>query len=200
MAEVSAGLSGKAAVLPLLVPAPGRGSLCEQEIDTPLGTMVGIADSTGLRLLQFADSSKLPAQRVRIVRWVGCSPKPRPNKRLKALKTQLAEYFAGKRLRFSIAIAPIGTSWQLTVWHGLLHYGPGKTVFYKDLAQALGRPQAARAVGSAVAANPLPILVPCHRVVPKAGRLGGYTGRPWRKQRLLSLEAAAAKTGSTTEE
>ncbi|VVM06695.1 methylated-DNA--[protein]-cysteine S-methyltransferase [Methylacidimicrobium tartarophylax] len=200
MAAGSAGLSGKAAVSPLLVPAPGRGSLCEQEIDTPLGTMVGIADSAGLRLLQFADASKLPAQRVRIVRWVGLSPKPRPNKQLKALETQLAEYFAGKRLRFSIAIAPIGTSWQLSVWHRLLHYGPGKTVFYKDLARSLGRPQAARAVGSAVGANPIPILVPCHRVVPQAGSLGGYTGRPWRKQRLLSLETAADHTESTTEE
>ncbi|MDD2676809.1 MAG: methylated-DNA--[protein]-cysteine S-methyltransferase [Methylacidiphilaceae bacterium] len=192
--------AGKAPISPLLVPAPGRGSLCEQEIDTPLGTMVGIADSAGLRLLQFADASKLPAQRVRIVRWIGRSPKLRYNKQLKALKTQLAEYFAGKRLRFSIAIAPIGTSWQLRVWQGLLHYGPGETVFYKDLAQALGRAQAARAVGSAVGANPLPILVPCHRVVPKAGSLGGYTGRPWRKQRLLSLETAADKMESTAEE
>ncbi|WP_018292082.1 methylated-DNA--[protein]-cysteine S-methyltransferase [Verrucomicrobium sp. 3C] len=194
-----AGHSDQPPAPPLLAPAPGRGRLCEQEIDTPLGIMVGIADSAGLRLLQFADSSKLHAQLVRMARWLGCSPARRSNKPLKALETQLAEYFAGERLRFSIPIAPIGTSWQLTVWNGLLHCAPGATVYYQDLARALGRPRAARAVGNAVAANPLPILVPCHRAVPKRGSLGGYVGEPWRKERLLTLEAFADKRGWTPE-
>ncbi|MDD4933567.1 MAG: methylated-DNA--[protein]-cysteine S-methyltransferase [Methylacidiphilaceae bacterium] len=200
MAAGGTGHSAKPAAAPLLDPMPGRGSLCEREIGTPLGRMVGIADSAGLRLLQFADAPKLPAQRMRIVRWLDRSPEPRPNKHLEALETQLAEYFAGKRLRFSIAVAPIGTSWQLAVWNGLLSCRPGETLFYQDLARALGRPHAARAVGSAVGANPIPILVPCHRVIPKRGSLGGYTGEPWRKERLLTLETAADRPRPTTEE
>ncbi|MGD9895661.1 MAG: methylated-DNA--[protein]-cysteine S-methyltransferase [Candidatus Methylacidiphilaceae bacterium] len=150
-----------------------------------------MADSAGLRLLQFADSHKLRAQRDRSVRYLGGSVKARPNKYLKRVEVQLAEYFAGERTGFSLAVAPIGTSWQLSVWKQLLDRPFGETLFYEDLARALGRPGAARAVGSAVGANPVLIVIPCHRVVPKAGGLGGYAAASWRKKRLLSLERPA---------
>ncbi len=171
-------------------PAPGNGRLCAREIDTPLGTIIGLADSAGLRLLQFTDAPGLCALRERCRRSLGRPVESLPNRHLRKVEAQLAEYFAGRRTRFSVAVAPIGTPWQSTVWHQLFSLGWGETLTYEDLARALGRPTAARAVGSAVAANPILIIFPCHRVVPKAGGLGGYAAARWRKERLLSLERA----------
>lgn len=196
---------GAAAPLPPVSGPPlalvaGRGRLCEQRIHTPLGTMIAMADSAGLRLLLFADSPKLRAQRERCARSLDRPIEDCSNADLKKIEVELAEYFAGERSRFSISLAPVGTPWQLAVWTRLLDQRQGETLSYGDLARALGRPQAARAIGSAVAANPLLIVCPCHRVVPKGGGLGGYAAASWRKQRLLSLERSAGPKRSTGQE
>ncbi len=103
---------------------------------------------------------------------------------------QLDEYFKGLRMRFDIPLdMSCGTAFQQEVWTGLQHIPYGKTVSYRELADSIGHPRAARAVGNANHHNPLSIIVPCHRVITSAGKLGGYGGGFWRKQALLNLES-----------
>lgn len=102
---------------------------------------------------------------------------------------QLGQYFAGERTEFDLPLAPEGSPFQRRVWAALGAVPSGATVSYGDLARTLGLgPEAARAVGSANGANPLPIVIPCHRVVGADGRLTGYAGGVVRKQFLLDLE------------
>jgi methylated-DNA-[protein]-cysteine S-methyltransferase len=101
---------------------------------------------------------------------------------------QLEEYFAGKRTRFDLSLAPVGTPFQRQVWEALQAIPYGQTVSYGQLADRLGRPTAARAVGLANGHNPISIIVPCHRVVGANGDLTGYGGGLDRKRRLLDFE------------
>lgn len=101
---------------------------------------------------------------------------------------QLAEYFAGERTSFDLPLAPAGTDFQKEVWAALAAIPYGETRSYGQLAIAVGRPGASRAVGLANGRNPLSIVVPCHRVVGSDGKLTGYSGGPERKQFLLDLE------------
>ncbi|GIX31628.1 MAG: hypothetical protein KatS3mg124_2100 [Porticoccaceae bacterium] len=102
---------------------------------------------------------------------------------------QLGEYFAGVRTAFRLPLAPAGTPFQQRVWQALIDLPFGQTISYGKLAARLGRPGAARAVAAACAANPLPILIPCHRVVAARG-LGGYSAGLERKRWLLAHEGA----------
>jgi O-6-methylguanine DNA methyltransferase len=101
---------------------------------------------------------------------------------------QLHEYLAGERERFTVPLDLRGTTFQLAVWEQLRQIPYGSTASYGELAQAIARPRAARAVGQALAANPVPILVPCHRVVGIDGHLVGFGGGLPLKERLLALE------------
>jgi len=106
---------------------------------------------------------------------------------LSELARQLEDYFQGKRTCFDLPLSLRGTPFQLSVWQALREIPHGEVVTYSELARRIGRPRAARAVGGAVGANPVPIVIPCHRVVAARG-LGGYgPGRHW-KERLLRLE------------
>ncbi len=109
---------------------------------------------------------------------------------------QLDDYLEGKRKQFSLPLDLPGTPFQHIVWKELTRIPYGKTVTYGQLAHAVRRPDAARAVGAACAANPVPILVPCHRVVAADGGLGGYRGGLWRKRWLLEHEASVQKMRS----
>ncbi len=103
---------------------------------------------------------------------------------------QLSEYFEGIRQQFSLPLAPPGTDFQKRVWQALQQVSYGTTVTYQDLAEHLGKPTAARAVGSANGRNPIAIIVPCHRVIGRDGRLRGYaSGLPIKRQ-LLQHEGA----------
>ena len=104
--------------------------------------------------------------------------------------TQLGEYFAGKRREFELELAPYGTDFQLRVWRALREIPYGAVRNYGDIARAIGQPGAARAVGQAVGRNPLPIVIPCHRVIASDGSIGGYSGGLTIKHRLLALEGA----------
>jgi O-6-methylguanine DNA methyltransferase len=104
------------------------------------------------------------------------------------LRGQLAEYFTGRRDEFDIALDLRGTPFQLRVWTQLLKIPYGKLRTYGQIAQTLRKPQATRAVGQAAGHNPLPLLVPCHRVVGKGGSLVGFAGGISTKARLLRLE------------
>jgi len=105
---------------------------------------------------------------------------------------QLAEYFAGRRRDFALDLAPRGTGFQQLVWQSLLRIPHGETRSYGELARAIGRPAASRAVGAANGQNPIAIIVPCHRVIGSSGALTGYGGGLDAKRWLLDHERAAA--------
>ena len=101
---------------------------------------------------------------------------------------QLSEYFEGKRMRFELPLDVQGTAFQKAVWHELLRIPYGETRSYGEIAEAIGRPGAARAVGMANHDNPVAVVIPCHRVVGKDGSLTGYAGGLDLKAQLLSIE------------
>ena len=141
---------------------------------TPLGRMCLTADSRGIRSLKFADPpADLPRD---------------DGDLLRETERQIHAYFSGRRTSFDLPIHLEGTDFQRAVWRKLLRIPYGETRSYQEIACAIGRPGAARAVGAACAANPIWILIPCHRVIASDGRLTGYAGGIDRKQRLLALE------------
>jgi methylated-DNA-[protein]-cysteine S-methyltransferase len=109
-----------------------------------------------------------------------------------AARAQLSDYFSGTRQRFDLALEPSGTAFQLAVWQALLAIPYGTTISYGELARRIGRPDASRAVGAANGANPIPIIVPCHRVIGANGSLTGFGGGIETKKFLLALEGATS--------
>jgi len=108
---------------------------------------------------------------------------------LNQAKRQLNEYFSGKRKKFSLPLNPAGTEFQKKVWKELCKIKYGHLVTYKDIANSLGNSKAVRAVGNAVAKNPLPIIIPCHRVIHSSGDVTGYSGPKGIKEFLIYLES-----------
>lgn len=106
---------------------------------------------------------------------------------------QLREYFDGTRTTFDVVLDLHGTAFQKTVWNALLDVPYGTTISYGELARRIGRPDAVRAVGTANGANPVPIIVPCHRIIGANGTLTGYGGGLPRKQQLLALESRGTR-------
>ncbi len=104
------------------------------------------------------------------------------------VKAQLRAYFKGELKRFDLALAPVGTPFQLKVWQALLTIPYGELVSYKTIAEVIGNPKAVRAVGGAIGKNPIPIIVPCHRCVGSDGSLTGFGGGLDTKKRLIDLE------------
>jgi methylated-DNA-[protein]-cysteine S-methyltransferase len=113
-------------------------------------------------------------------------------------KRQLAAYFRGDLEEFDLPLAPAGTEFQRRVWQELARIPYGATISYGELARRVGNPKAARAVGLANGRNPVPIVVPCHRVIGSDGRLSGYGGGLGRKEALLALERAVKEGAART--
>lgn len=107
-------------------------------------------------------------------------------------RQELEEYFAGERTRFTLALNPAGTAFRRQVWEALRAVPYGTTASYRDIAERIGNPKAVRAVGLANGANPIPIVIPCHRVIGADGSLTGYSGGLDRKRWLLRHEASHA--------
>jgi methylated-DNA-[protein]-cysteine S-methyltransferase len=107
---------------------------------------------------------------------------------IRQAKRELAEYFGGRRRRFSVKLAPQGTPFQRAVWKAIAQVGFGRTIAYAELARRAGRPGSARAAGAATGRNPIGIIVPCHRIVGSNGSLTGYAGGLAKKRALLALE------------
>ncbi|MDO4573105.1 MAG: methylated-DNA--[protein]-cysteine S-methyltransferase [Clostridia bacterium] len=129
---------------------------------------------------------------VRLEFCAAAPEKPRAGSALlREARTQLEEYFDGRRLEFDLPLAPQGSEFQRRVWRALLDIPYGQTRSYADIARQIGQPRAARAVGMANHRNPLPILIPCHRVVGQDGALTGYAGGLAVKEALLRLERRA---------
>jgi O-6-methylguanine DNA methyltransferase len=156
-------------------------------LDTPIGTMLAIADDAGIRLLEFAERRALPTEIARLRRLagpVGCGDHPL----LDRLAGELADYFAGRRATFDLPLAQPGSAFAARVWAALTEIPAGETTSYGQLAAKLGRPEAVRAVAGANGANQIAILVPCHRVIGADGSLTGYGGGLWRKSWLIEHE------------
>ena len=165
---------------------PG-GVMKETWIDTPLGPMLAIASDDALHLLDWDHCDRLAMGRRRLAVWGGPEPGETPVHR--ALRGQLAEYFAGKGARFDLTLRQPGTAFRQSVWLALADLAAGQTESYASLARRIGHSQAARAVGAANGANLISILVPCHRLTGAAGQLTGYGGGVERKAWLLRHEA-----------
>ncbi|WP_298436136.1 methylated-DNA--[protein]-cysteine S-methyltransferase [uncultured Jannaschia sp.] len=144
-------------------------------LDTPLGQLHLVADSGALAAIHWPDAPPdLPLD-----------PDALPE-----VRAQLAAYFDGRLTRFDLALAPGGTPFQQEVWRALRDIPQGRTRSYGEIAAAIGRPKGAQAVGQANGANPIPIVIPCHRVVANDGGIGGFSGGLDIKRRLLAHEGA----------
>lgn len=172
--------------------APGRGPEREPiyltRLSSPLGALLGAATDKGVCLLELADRRMLERQIRTVGKLFGGPVVPRDNEHLAHLQDELTAYFEGKLRRFSVPLLSPGTPFQQRVWEELLRIPYGETRSYEDLAAAVGVPGGARAVGHANGLNRICIVIPCHRVVNKDGRLGGYGGGLRRKEYLLALE------------
>jgi methylated-DNA-[protein]-cysteine S-methyltransferase len=147
--------------------------------DSPIGPLTVAADENGVRHILFAENRHDAKGREQWQRDPDAVAEPR---------RQLLEYLQGKRRRFDLILAPAGTDFQLDVWQMLAQIPFGATWSYKELAERLGKPTATRAVGAANGRNPLPIVLPCHRVIGNNGALTGFGGGLPTKVALLKLE------------
>lgn len=153
-------------------------------MESPVGTLRIIEREGGLSAIDFAPFSASEPE----VQGLRADAHPV----LVEAVRQLSAYFAGERTRFELPLSPVGSVFQLQVWRALQDIPYGATESYGALARRLGRtPAASRAVGMANGRNPLPIVIPCHRVIGANGTLVGYSGGMERKQRLLELERAS---------
>lgn len=159
-------------------------------IDTPLGAMLAIASDDGLCLLEFVDRRAIERQITTLRRRMNATVVPGANKHLRRVREELSAYFAGRSFTFRTPVVAPGSDFQQLVWDELSRIKPGETRTYAQLAKAVGRSGAHRAVGRANGDNRLAIIIPCHRIIASDGTLGGYGGRIWRKQWLLEHEGA----------
>ena len=148
-------------------------------LHTPIGRLLIAGDEAGLRYVEFERAD----QGGRIdASW------RRGRHAIGAAVAQLEAYFAGELHAFDLPLAAVGTAFRKTVWDALVHIPYGETISYGELARRIGDPSASRAVGAANGANPLPIIVPCHRVIGANGKLTGFGGGLPVKQWLLAHE------------
>jgi methylated-DNA-[protein]-cysteine S-methyltransferase len=155
-------------------------------IETPVGVLLVARNEAGIAEIHFERNGR-PAR-----------PDPawtRDDGAFVDLRDQLDLYFGGQLRRFDLPLAPAGTPFQMRVWEALRAIPYGQTRTYGQIAQSIGRPSACRAVGAANGANPLPIVVPCHRVVGSDGSLTGFGGGIEVKARLLRFESEGATPG-----
>lgn len=149
-------------------------------MESAAGLIKITADEEGITSLWFVDT--LP------------TPEKTPNRHTEQCEKELAEYFAGQRETFAVALHPQGTPFQKRVWNALLEIPYGQTASYLDLAKILGDEKLTRAVGTANGQNPIGIIIPCHRIIGSDGSLTGYAGGLHRKKWLLQLEGVIKQT------
>jgi methylated-DNA-[protein]-cysteine S-methyltransferase len=161
-------------------------SLSYKFIDSPVGTLKLVASDKALVAILWEQDNPL---RVRLEDLVEAPFHPL----LLNTETELKDYFAGKRITFSVPLDMRGTSFQKQVWEALLGIPFGETRTYSEIASQLGNPKAVRAVGAANGRNPISIIVPCHRVIGSSGKLTGFAGGLDAKAHLLELERRDGK-------
>jgi methylated-DNA-[protein]-cysteine S-methyltransferase len=146
-------------------------------VETPIGKILVAGDETAIHQIRFAPSSPEAG-------WTESSKGV-----VKDAVRQLKEYFAGKRVDFELPLSPEGTGFQKSVWQRLQEIPYGETISYGELARRVGNPKASRAVGAANGQNPIPIVIPCHRVIGANGKMTGFGGGIPVKEALLALES-----------
>ena len=151
-------------------------------LESPIGTLLLVANEAGLTQINFSSHNRKPAPE-----W------QRDDRALKQAARELRAYFEGELEAFDLELAPVGTPFQQRVWKELLKIPYGKTISYGELARRIGNPKASRAVGLANGSNPIPIIIPCHRVIGSNGKLTGYGGGLPIKEKLLALEKRQLK-------
>jgi methylated-DNA-[protein]-cysteine S-methyltransferase len=156
--------------------ADGPADLVRRTVESPIGPLVLVASTSGLRVVDFG----FDVRRAEVPEG--------DSSVLATAAQQLAEYFAGSRLDFDLPLEPVGTAFQLSVWKVLETIPYGETISYGEQARRLGDARKARAVGGANGRNPLPIVVPCHRVIGTSGALTGFGGGLPIKEKLLQHE------------
>jgi methylated-DNA-[protein]-cysteine S-methyltransferase len=154
-------------------------AVCYSHLESPVGTLLLTADDSGLRQIVFPTGTR-PAQPD--AAWI------KNAELLTEPVRQLRAYFAGEVETFDLPLAPKGTPFQQRVWRELLNIPYGETISYGELARRIGNPNASRAVGLANGSNPIPIVIPCHRVIGSNGKLTGYGAGLPIKEKLLALE------------
>lgn len=158
------------------------------EINTPLGTMLALADDHALYLLEFMDRKDLEKKvsRICVATSVTCHSGKTPV--TYQIEDELQRYFSKNLKTFQTPLSFIGTPFQVQVWKALQAIPLSQTRSYAELALSIGKPTAFRAAALANGANPLPIIIPCHRVINQNEQMGGYSGGLHRKQWLLEHE------------
>ena len=155
-------------------------------LDTPIGSLLLAGDGKALTLLGFPRGSQ---RKRHDSAWVQA-----PEKFTEAAR-QLQAYFAGELTDFDLPLAPAGTEFQCKVWRALRDIPYGETCSYGEIARRIGKPTASRAVGAANGQNPIPVIIPCHRVIGASGKLVGFGGGLPTKQKLLALEQDRRQPG-----
>lgn len=156
-------------------------SLTSCEIETPLGPMIALASERALYVLEFVGGDSRLDQFPTLTEPGRTAP-------IDSMEQELHAYFQGKLNAFTTPLCLRGTPFQIKVWEQLQKIPYGTTISYAELAMAIGQPSACRAVAGANGANPLAIIIPCHRVINANGALGGYNSGLERKKGLLRLE------------
>lgn len=160
-------------------------------IASPIGTIWAVATETGLFQVAFARPYK---EFLRSIKRRADAEVVEDPDRFNELRNMLKAYFEGEPVAFDLTFDLRGTEFQKAVWRAVHEIQYGRLSSYGRLAAAVGRPKAARAVGNAVGANPLGIVIPCHRVIRSDGSIGGFGGRPDLKRYFLSLEEVLPRT------
>jgi methylated-DNA-[protein]-cysteine S-methyltransferase len=153
-------------------------------LETPIGMLLIAGDEEAVRRIEFPKNGKAA--------WPEADWRESSRGPVVEAVRQLGEYFAGKREQFDLPLAPAGTEFQRGVWRRLQEIPYGETISYGELAKRVGNPKASRAVGAANGQNPIPIVIPCHRVIGANGKLTGFGGGLPIKEALLALEAKPA--------
>lgn len=182
----------RAAFLKLLGKAPGNLSanpmLFADWVQTPLGDMVSVTNTSQLHLLEFFDRRALPKELERLNRFAKGRLGIGRTEPAMQIKEELAAFFGGTSTGFQTPLAYHGSDFSAAVWDALREIPAGTTRSYGDIAARIGRPSAVRAVARANGANQIALVIPCHRVIGADGSLTGYGGGLWRKQKLLEIE------------
>ncbi len=155
-------------------------------IKTPIGELLAVANDESLYMLDFSDLENIDKKLAKISK--NQEIKSGGNFVIEQIDSELKEYFAGNLKKFKTKVTLTGTEFQNSVWQALLDLKYGETISYIDLAKKIGNEKAVRAVASTVGANPLPVIIPCHRIIGKDGSLTGYSGGIDKKKFLLELE------------
>ncbi len=157
-------------------------------LDTEMGLMIACASEKGICMFEFSDYKHTDLQLSQLSKTFKAPLVGGENPHFDTLRKQLNEYFKGERKDFDIPLDLVGTDFQKEVWMSLLQIPYGTTISYGEQAKRIGRPKSVRAVANANGKNKISIILPCHRVIGSDGKLTGYGGGLWRKEKLLEFE------------